>query len=80
MQLLGSIGIGLVSGWLVGYADGRMQRPVITIIALIIALLLLAISIYFLAAWPAPAFFGAATLISLLTHQLWRQELKRRYR
>lgn len=76
---LGSVGIGLVWGWLLGSLGGRVQRPQLIGWATSLATILAAFVVLMFADRRGLWFFLGATALSLLLHLAWRQELRRRF-
>jgi hypothetical protein len=76
---LGSIGLGLVWGWLMGSFSGRSGRLLRNGLVLSATTLAFAAEVFLLAGWQAVAFFLGATAFALLSHVLWRRDLRRRF-
>jgi hypothetical protein len=76
---LGSIGLGLVWGWLMGGLSGQSGRLQRNGLALSAATLAFAVEVFLLASWQAVAFFLGATVFALVSHVLWRRDLRRRF-
>jgi peptidoglycan/LPS O-acetylase OafA/YrhL len=81
---LGSIGLGLVWGWMLGMLGGRHRAsdrrwPVRNVLILGAASLLLAAQVFLLANWQALALFGGAAAVALLFHLGWLRHLRARY-
>ena len=75
---LGSVGIGMVWGWLLGSFAGRVRHPFRTGIAAGLATAAVAGGCFLLAgSRPLPLLLGATALAALL-HAGWRQQLARR--
>lgn len=79
ITLLGSIGIGLVWGWLIGPFGDRPRRKFFNVLAVSAATLLLAGLVYWVAEWQQAVFFLGFTALAFLVHLSWRQELRRRF-
>jgi hypothetical protein len=79
ITLLGSVGIGLVWGWLLGNLGGRVRRPQLVGWSTSLATLLVATLVLMFTDRRALWFFLGATALSLLLHLAWRQELRRRF-
>jgi NhaP-type Na+/H+ or K+/H+ antiporter len=74
---LGGIGLGLVWGWLLGSLEGRVSRPLRSVLFLSIATLLLGVEVLVFAdVSKVLLFLGSATL-SLLLRIGWQHELRR---
>ena len=80
ITLLGSVGFGLVWGWLLGSLGGRVRRPQLVGWATGAATLLAAAVVRWSADRRALWLFLGAAGLSLLFHLGWREELRRRYR
>lgn len=76
---LGSVGIGLVWGWLLGSLGGRVRRPQLVGWSASAATLLVAVVVRWFADGRALWLFVGAAALSLLLHLGWRQELRRRF-
>lgn len=79
ITLLGSVGIGLVWGWLLGNLEGRVRRPLVVGWSTSLATLLLATLVLMFTDRRALWLFLGAAALSLLLHLAWRQELRRRF-
>lgn len=77
--LLGSMGLGLMWGWLIGSLEGRVRHAFKSILSVVVATLLLATSIILLTNWDALFFFLGASVFTLLFHSGWRRELYNRF-
>lgn len=77
---LGSIGFGLVFGWLLGLYDVRPEKLPAAIASLSGASVLGAGVTAWLGGWSATAPFSIAALAALWVHTQWRSELRKRYR
>jgi hypothetical protein len=77
---LGSIGAGLVWGWLLALLGGRGRvRPSLRdVLLLSIATVLLALQVLWFTNWGTLALFAGATTLALLLHLGWCQELRER--
>lgn len=78
LSTLGSSGIGLVWGWLVGAVDEPLRRPIRNVLAITAATLAISGFLLWRAGWQALPFFGGAALLAFLLHLGWRQELRTR--
>jgi hypothetical protein len=76
---LGSIGLGLVWGWLIGSLQEQVRKPGWTILAVGGATLGLATEVLLLAGGVMVVLFMAATGLALLLHLGWRQDLHDRF-
>lgn len=76
---LGSVGLGLVWGWLLGSLGGRVRRPLLVGWSTSLATLLVATLVLMITDRRELWFFLGATALSLLLHLAWRQELRRRF-
>lgn len=79
ITMLGSMGLGLVWGWLMGGLSGRGGRLLLNGLALSTATLVFAIEVFLLAGWRALAPFLGAAAFALLLHVLWRRDLRKRF-
>jgi uncharacterized membrane protein len=79
IPLLGTVGLGLMWGWLLGLVRERGKKPWAQALALGGATVALATGVLLLADWLLLAAFLAAALCAWLTHVLWRRQLRRRY-
>jgi hypothetical protein len=77
MEILGSIGIGAVIGWLSGLLElpRRVFRQALTISA---ASVLVLLEIAWLAGWRAALAALISGLTVLFIHHLWRNDLRQR--
>ena len=76
-QLMGSIGVGLVWGWLMGSCGPRIYRLIAT--AFSTATILLTFLVFELVNWRSVIAFLCATGLALLLNLVWRRELRERY-
>lgn len=76
---MGSVGLGLVWGWLMGSLSGRGGRLLRNGLALGAATMVFAVEVILLAGWQAVVVFLGATALALLSCVLWRRELRRRF-
>ena len=76
---LGSIGFGLVFGWLLGFYDIRPEKQPAAIASLSGASVLGAGVTAWLGGLSAATPFSVATLAALWVHTQWRSELRKRY-
>lgn len=76
---LGSIGLGIMWGWLVGNMEGRVRQVVRTVLSLVIATLFLVALVILLTNWYALFFFLGASVLAMLLHITWRRELYNRF-
>ena len=73
---LGSIGLGLMWGWLLMLVSRmRVKRPFIHTISLILATIALGIVQYLFAGWPALIRFVIAMLFALFAHIIWLRSI-----
>jgi hypothetical protein len=77
---LGSIGIGLVWGWLIGNFDGQIPRPVFNGLLISIITSLVAIEIFILVNKMVVMPFIVAVIFALFIHITWRRSLLKRFR
>lgn len=76
---LGSIGFGLVFGWLLGLYDVRPEKLPTVITSLFGASVVAASVTTWLGGLSATAPFSVAALVALWVHTQWRSELRKRY-
>lgn len=79
ITLLGSIGIGLVWGWLISRLDGSVHRVLSSVLAVGVSTLLLAAEIYLFSSWRGVFLFLSAVSLAWLLHLGWRRELRQRF-
>jgi hypothetical protein len=79
ITLLGSIGIGLVWGWLIGPFGDHPRRKLLNGLTVSAATLSLATLVYWFAGWQGTVFFLGLTTLAFLLHLGWRHELRRRF-
>jgi hypothetical protein len=79
LPLLGSIGIGMVWGWLIGTLEGHIHQPQRTIPAVSLATLLVIIEVFLIEGAGAVVVLLGAITLSLLIHVFWRRQLRLRY-
>lgn len=79
IAMLGSLGLGLVWGWLIGILS-RFQptRWLLQCLALGLATALLALETWLLVDWRAAVYFVAAATLALGAHLIWLYSLRRR--
>ena len=77
--VLGSAGLGLMWGWLIGNMEGRIHDVLQTLLSLVIATLLLASIVILLTNWSTLFFFLGASVLAMLLHIAWRKELYNRF-
>jgi nitrate reductase gamma subunit len=77
MEFLGSIGIGLVCGWLAGMFNFRQQvfKQLLVVLA---AAGLVMLEVILLAGWKAGLATLCSGLVALFIHRIWRSELRQR--
>jgi hypothetical protein len=75
---LGSIGFGLVFGWLLGFYDVKPERLPAAIASLFGASIVGAGVTTWLGGLTATAPFSIAALVALWVHTQWRSELRKR--
>ena len=79
ITLIGSSGLGLVWGWLIGNHSVGSRRHLLNGLALGAATLLLAAEVILLVDWRALTLFLTATILALVFHIQWRRELHKRF-
>lgn len=78
LPILGSIGIGLVWGWLLGSLTYRVRRIRYAVLLVCLATLALGVVLVGFATWSSLPWFISALAIASLTHIGWRQRLTQR--
>ncbi len=80
IELLGSIGIGLVWGWCLGFwnAGENLNRRWLNILISLLASLGLAVLSQALAGWRALLCYAVSVAVSIATYFVWRAQLRRR--
>ena len=74
---LGSVGLGLVWGWLLVLTSRiRVKRPFIHTTALILASIALGVVQYLYAGWPALVTLLVAMLFAIFTHIVWLRSIR----
>ncbi len=71
----GSVGIGLVWGWLIGSFTGRVNRPARSSISILLATLIIVAQVILFLDWVRLLFFFGAALFALFLHIEWRRKL-----
>ena len=75
---LGSLGVGLVWGWLIAGASHSVRKPIRNVLLLSIATSFISAEVIWLAGWRAfPSLLGAAGG-AFLAHLAWRRRLSER--
>ncbi len=72
---LGSIGLGLVWGWLIGSFIGHVHRPARSFISIFLVTLTLVAQVILFLDWVRLLFFIGAALFTLFIHVEWRRKL-----
>jgi hypothetical protein len=81
MTMIGSIGLGLVWGWLLILVGGRgvWKRPFLTPLLLSLATLLIAVYLLSFTNFPTMLIFLLAATVAAFFHLAWQHELRRRF-
>jgi hypothetical protein len=79
ISILGSIGLGLAWGWLVGQRDQAGSWQVLKGLAVGVATSLIGVEVFLLADWRALMSFVGASALAFVLHRQWRRELRQRY-
>jgi len=79
ITLLGSVGVGLVWGWLLGGLGDTAQRRFSNVLSVFVATLLLGTEVYLFASWTGAGLFLGALSLALLLHLGWRCSLRQRF-
>jgi len=72
---LGSTGLGLVWGWLIGSLKGRTYRPYRTVPSIFLATLVISTQILWFVDWVTLLYFYGAALFAFFIHIEWRRKL-----
>ena len=80
LSLMGSVGLGLVWGWLIARVESGQPASARSYLALAVSWVILVVLVAVVAPWPAAAAFLFAAALALLLHLGWLQELRRRAR
>ncbi len=77
---IGSVGIGLMWGWLLILFGGRghAKRPWRNILALGLATMLLALQLFLYSSWQTVLIFLVAAILSFAIHLAWHRALRSR--
>ena len=80
IALFGSIGIGLVWGWLLVLLCGRCrpQRPLLAFLLITGATALIFLQVFLFTDWRASLYFVGALALALFAHLGWRENLRKR--
>jgi len=79
ITLLGSIGVGLVWGWLLGGLGDTAQKSLSNVLSVIAATSLLSVEVYLFASWRGIGVSLGALGLALLLHLGWRRSLRQRF-
>jgi hypothetical protein len=79
ITFLGSIGVGLVWGWLIASAPSSVRKPILNVLLLSVATALILAEVLWLAGWRSAAFVFGAAGIAFLMHRGWRRVLHDRF-
>lgn len=77
--LLGSIGVGLVWGWLLGGVGDTVRGSLRNVLPVLVATSLLLLQVYWLASWSGIESSFGALVLALLLHLGWRRALRQRF-
>ena len=77
--LLGSMGVGLVWGWLLGRVADTVPGSFSNVLFVLIATSLVLLEVYWLASWSAMGISSGALVLSFLLHLGWRRSLRQRF-
>jgi hypothetical protein len=77
--ILGSVGMGLVWGWLAGGMEGRLRHPLRTISFSALAVSAVLVQIVTWVGWRGMVCFLGAGIAAFLIHAGWRRELRKRF-
>ena len=76
LPLIGSAGMGLVWGWLLGLFEARAQKAVRDILLLLGATALAAVQVFLFVDWVATVVFAGTAALAWLLHKLWLDGLR----
>jgi hypothetical protein len=79
ITLLGSIGVGMVWGWLLAGVSGSGRKPILNVLLLSVATTLLLAEVLWLAGWRSAVFLLGAAGMAFLIHRCWRRVLYNRF-
>jgi hypothetical protein len=79
LAILGSLGIGLVWGWLAGGMEGRLQHPLRTLPGIALATSAILVQIVYWVGWQGMLYFLGAGILAFLIHVGWRRELRKQF-
>jgi hypothetical protein len=79
ITLLGSIGVGLVWGWLLGALGDTARKCLRNVVSVVAATTFLGTVVYLFASWVEINFFLGAVCLALLLHLGWRRSLRQRF-
>jgi hypothetical protein len=79
LPLLGTAGLGLVLGWLLGSLYGRIHNPLRTVLTVAVASLFVLADLWYLVGPSAIPVLITTFVLSLIVHILWRRQLYARY-
>jgi hypothetical protein len=79
LSIIGTAGIGVVWGWLIGLLEGRIFRPQRTIPILFIATFLIFLEILLIEGAVSSVLFWGAMAFSLILHVVWRRKIRRQF-
>lgn len=78
ISILGSVGIGLVIGWLLGSLDGHMKRPILTFTVIGLFLFTVSLEIFLFVSWRGIGFFLGGAIFASLIRIGWHREIQNR--
>lgn len=78
ITFLGSAGIGLVWGWLVGNVLSHGLKGYLRVIGLLIACVVVAAPVFFFAGFRSLLIFAFSTLLTVWVRTWWSRELRQR--
>jgi NhaP-type Na+/H+ or K+/H+ antiporter len=76
LHLIGSAGMGLAWGWLLGLLHARAEKPVRDALLLLGATALAAVEVFLFVDWVAAVVFVGAAALAWLLHKLWLDTLR----
>ena len=76
LPLIGSAGMGLAWGWLLGLLHARAEKPIRDALLLLGATVLAAVEVFLFVDWVATVVFAGTAALAWLIHKLWLDALR----
>lgn len=77
IAIFGSLGLGLVWGWLIGMLDYRLHKSVLTFLAVLLSSIIIAAQIIWFLDLIRLSFFIGAVLVAFIIQIGWRSKMIR---